>query len=83
MKHVKLYTRRWCGWCEDAKEYLKQRGIPFEEVDVGRDSAADEEMRRISGQRYVPTIVVDGNVLANFDVRQLEQFLSTLSASAN
>src|SRR2546425_54411 len=73
---VKLYTRKWCGWCVDAKDYLKAHGIAFEEVDVGKDPAADEEMQRLSGQPYVPTIVVDGKVLANFDERQLEEFLN-------
>jgi len=72
---VTLYSRKWCGWCLDAKDYLKGRGIAFEEVDVSKDSFADEEMQRLSGQRYVPTIVVDDHVLANFDVGQLEAFL--------
>jgi glutaredoxin 3 len=75
---VTLYSRKWCGWCLDAKDYLKGRGIPFEEVDVGKDPAADEEMQRLSGQHYVPTIVVDSHVLANFDVGQLEKFLREL-----
>jgi glutaredoxin-like YruB-family protein len=81
MKQIKLYTRKWCGWCLDAKDYLREHGIAFEEVDVGHDSAANEEMRRLSGQRYVPTIVADGRVLANFDVRQLEEFLAKLNVS--
>jgi glutaredoxin 3 len=75
---VKLYTRKWCGWCMEAKDYLQQHGIAFEEVDVGRDPAANDEMQRLSGQRYVPTIVVNGHVLANFDVEQLREFLQTL-----
>jgi glutaredoxin-like YruB-family protein len=75
---VKLYTRPWCGWCAEAKEYLSRHGIEFEELDVSRDPAANEEMQRLSGQRYVPTIVVDGRVLADFDVKQLEDFLSKL-----
>jgi glutaredoxin 3 len=75
---VTLYSRKWCGWCLDAKDYLQGRGISFKEVDVGQDAAADAEMRRLSGQRYVPTIVVDDRVLANFDVGQLEAFLKTL-----
>jgi glutaredoxin-like YruB-family protein len=79
MRDVKLYTRKWCGWCLNAKEYLKEHGISFQEIDVGRDPAADEEMQRLSGQRYVPTIVVDGRVLANFDTAQLEEFLAKLS----
>ena len=72
---VTLYMRKWCGWCLDAKDYLKARSIEFKEVDVGKDPAADEEMQRLSGQHYVPTIVVDGKVLANFDVGQLKEFL--------
>lgn len=79
MRNVKLYTRQWCGWCLDAKEYLKAHGIPFQEIDVGRDPAADKEMQRLSGQRYVPTIVINGQVLANFDTGQLEEFLAKLS----
>jgi glutaredoxin-like YruB-family protein len=82
MTQTRLYTRKWCGWCVDAKEYLKSHGIPFEEIDVGRDPAADEEMIRLSGQRYVPTVVIDGHVLANFDTGQLERFLAKLSASS-
>jgi glutaredoxin-like YruB-family protein len=82
MSRARLYTRKWCGWCVDAKEYLKSHGIPFEEVDVGRDPAADEEMHRLSGQGYVPTVVIDGHVLANFDTGQLERFLAKLNASS-
>ena len=83
MQDVKLYSRKWCGWCVEAKDYLKAHGVPFREIDVGRDATADEEMQRLSGQSYVPTIVVDGHVLANFDTSQLEKFLAKLSASPN
>ena len=78
MTPIKLYTRNLCGWCLDAKDYLRQHGIPFEEIDVGRNPEAYEEMKRLSGQRYVPTLVVDGQVLANFDVGQLEEFLAKI-----
>ena len=77
---VTLYTRKWCGWCLDAKDYLKGRGIAFEEVDVGKDDDADKEMQRLSGQHSVPTIIVDGQVLANFDVEQLKDFLNVQRA---
>ena len=83
MRDVKLYSRKWCGWCVEAKHYLKAHGIPFIEIDVGRDPSADDEMQRVSGQSYVPTIVVDGHVLANFDTGQLEKFLAKLNASPN
>lgn len=79
MKQIKLYTRDLCSWCQDAKEYLHEHGIPFEEIDVGRNPAAYGEMQKLSGQCYVPTIVVDGKLMANFDVKQLERFLATIT----
>ena len=78
MNQIKLYTRTLCGWCQDAKAWLHQHNLPFEEVDVS-DPAAYGEMQRLSGQRYVPTIVVDGHVLADFDVDQLAAFLAKLN----
>jgi len=34
MKTIKLYSRPLCGWCQDAKAYLKKNNIPFESIDV-------------------------------------------------
>ena len=78
MHSITLYTRPLCGWCQDAKRYLQEHHLAFTEVDVGRDPAAYETMTRLSGQTYVPTIVVNGQVLADFDVGQLEKFLASL-----
>ena len=78
---ITLYCRPLCGWCEEAKEYLKKRGLPFSAVDVSRDPAANQEMIRLSGQSYVPTLVADGRVLANFDVNQLKKFLGDIGES--
>jgi glutaredoxin len=60
----------------DAKEYLSERGYEFTEVDVGRDREAYDEMRELSDQTYVPTLVAGDEVLANFDTDQLEKFLN-------
>ena len=72
---IRLFSREWCSWCIDAKEYLIERGDQFTEIDVGRDREAYEEMRELSDQTYVPTLVAGDEVLANFDTDQLEKFL--------
>ena len=72
---LKLYSREWCSWCIDAKEYLSERGYNFTEIDVGQDRDAYEEMKELSDQTYVPTFVAGDKVLANFDTDQLERFL--------
>jgi glutaredoxin len=71
-----LYSRKWCSWCIDAKDYLKDKGYCFQEIDVGKDRQAYEEMRQLSSQTYVPTFVAGDKVLANFDTNQLEKFLT-------
>lgn len=73
---LKLYSRAMCSWCEDAKEFLQERGYRFTEVDVGINRTAYEEMKELSDQSCVPTLVAGDEVLANFDVDQLERFLS-------
>jgi glutaredoxin 3 len=73
---LKLYSREWCSWCIDAKEYLSAHGYKFTYIDVGQDRQAYEEMKEVSDQTYVPTFVAGENVLANFDTDQLESFLS-------
>ena len=65
-----------CSWCVDAKNYLSDHGFQFTVIDVGRNSAAYEEMIKLSDQDCVPTLVAGDRVLANFDTVQLEKFLS-------
>ncbi|MEP6955621.1 MAG: glutaredoxin family protein [Chthoniobacterales bacterium] len=73
---IKLYSREWCSWCDDAKGWLTERGYNFKVVDVGQDRDAYKEMTELSDQTYVPTLVAGDEVLANFDTGQLETFLS-------
>lgn len=75
MVSMKLYVKNWCSWCIMAKRYLNQRGYRYEEVDVTRDEAGYKEMIRISGQRFTPTLVADGRLLADFGPDELEIFL--------
>ena len=71
-----LYSREWCSWCIDAKDYLSEKGYCFQEIDVGKDRQAYEEMKELSDQTYVPTFVAGDKVLANFDTEQLQKFLN-------
>src|SRR5206468_11604352 len=54
---LKLYSREWCSWCIDAKDYLTEKGYRFEEINVGEDRQAYEHMKQLSAQTYVPTFV--------------------------
>jgi glutaredoxin 3 len=54
-----------------AKEFLGQRGVAVQEKDVSRDPAAAAELARL-GQRGVPVIVADGEVIVGFDRPRLD-----------
>ena len=59
MPAVTIYTTVSCVFCIRAKEYLRSRGVAYEEVDVtGDDAARARLMDRASGRRTVPQIFV-------------------------
>ena len=61
---------------------MEERGIQYEKLDVISDRAARQEMLELSGQTLAPVIDVDGEVLADFDTDQLEEFWKKLEKSA-
>jgi glutaredoxin-like YruB-family protein len=77
MKTVKVYSTPSCPWCVRAKEYLKGKNIPFEDIDVAADAAKAKEMVKVSGQMGVPVITVDNEVVIGFDQNKLNQLLGT------
>ena len=73
MAKVKVYSTEWCMYCKMAKEFFKEKKIEFEEIDVGKDKEAAEEMVKLSGQRGVPVIVIDGEVITGFDKEKIKK----------
>lgn len=72
--NIRLFVKPYCGWCDEAKDWLDERGIKYEELDVISDGAARKEMFQLSGQTLAPVIDVDGEILADFDTGQLAKF---------
>lgn len=71
-----LYIKNGCPWCIAAEEFLKEHGVTYDVVDVRSDATAFRTMQEISGQTKAPTMVIDGDVLADFGVEDLEPYLS-------
>ncbi len=72
-----LFIKPRCPWCVDAVGYLNAGGYDFKQVDVTRDAAAYEQMKKLSGQRLTPTLLIEQGdlLLPDFDTDQLENFL--------
>lgn len=71
---IRLFVKPWCGWCQEAEQWLGNRKIEYERLDVTSDRAARDEMAELSGQTLAPVIEVDGEILADFDTGQLAKF---------
>jgi glutaredoxin len=80
---IRLFIKPFCGWCHEAKDWLDERGIAYEELDVISDRAAFKEMKELSGQTLAPVIEIDGEVLADFDTEQLDEFWKKLEGAAS
>jgi glutaredoxin len=61
-------------FCNRAKQFLSQKGVPFTEWDVSSDEEALSELERL-GYRTTPVIVIDGEVVVGFDQKRLEELL--------
>ncbi len=67
MATVKMYTTDWCGYCSAAKRLLGNKGVTFEEINVGAQPELRAEMEQLSGRRTVPQIFINGAHIGGFD----------------
>lgn len=78
MSKITVYSTAWCGDCRRTKQFLKERGIAFREVNIDESPDAEELVMRVNnGRRKVPTLEVDGRyfVCSPFDPYQLAEEL--------
>jgi len=62
-------------FCDQAKAYLSQKGIKFQEKDVKQDSSALAELKKL-GYMTTPVVVIDGTVIVGFDAARIDLTLS-------
>ncbi len=74
-KTVKIYTTPTCVYCKGAKEYFKEKGVEYEEIDLGKNPDRIQELVQISGQMAVPLILIDGKVIVGFDRGAIDEAL--------
>lgn len=74
--NVTVYSTQTCPWCVRVKEYLKKNGISYTDINVAEDRAAAMEMIRKSGQRGVPVVDIDGNIIVGFDQAKIDRLLA-------
>ena len=76
MFKIKIYSTPVCPYCSTLKEFLKERNIKFEDIDVSKDKSGRDDMIKKSGQMGVPVVDIDGQIIVGFDKEKICQLLN-------
>ena len=76
MAKVKIYSTPDCPFCHMAKNYLKEKNIQFEDIDVSQNREAALEMIQKSKQMGVPVIEIDNEIVIGFNKERIDQLLN-------
>lgn len=76
MAKVIVYSTPTCPYCVTLKDYLKEKNLEFEDVDISQDPARADEMIKKSGQMGVPVVDIDGEIVIGFDKEKINKSLN-------
>lgn len=78
LAEIVIYGTPWCGDCRRVKQFLRERGVCFREVNIEETPEAENLVLRVNnGRRKVPTIALEGRYFScsPFDPYQLSEEL--------
>jgi glutaredoxin 3 len=78
MANIKVYSTPTCPYCHMLKEFLKEKDVEFEDIDVAADQEAAMHMVEKSGQMGVPQTEINGKMIIGFDRPAIEKELESL-----
>ena len=73
---IKIYSTSWCPGCIKAKKYFDLKGLQYEEINVADRHEDREEVFRVSGQRTVPVIDINGDIIVGFDKNLVDEAIA-------
>ncbi len=62
---IKVYTTAYCPYCRAAKSLLKNKGIPFEEIEIKDPETKYELMTKLKWET-VPIIVMGDKIIGGY-----------------
>jgi len=77
-KKIKVFSTPFCPYCVTVKQFLREKGFEFEDINVLEDKAAAQEMIEKSGQTGVPVLDIDGEIVIGFDRNKIIELLDII-----
>jgi glutaredoxin 3 len=85
MAAITVYTTEACSLCVRAKELLRRRELPFEEVNLSKDPEGRAKLAACTGMLSFPQVVIGEELVGGFrELIQADQSgrLAELAAAA-
>ena len=73
---IKIYSTSWCPASVKAKKYLGLKGLAFSEINVADAHEDREEVFKVSGQRTVPVLDINGEIIVGFDKSAIDKAIN-------
>ncbi|NWD47225.1 glutaredoxin family protein [Pseudomonas gingeri] len=62
---VTLYATDWCGYCKLTRRFLDQKGIPYKEFDIEKNTEARKAYEALGGGG-IPILDVNGTLIRGY-----------------
>jgi glutaredoxin-like YruB-family protein len=76
MAIVKVYSTPTCPYCEILKQFLKDKGVQFEAIDVSENETAQNYIFEKTGKMAVPITEIDDEIVLGFDKAKIMELLN-------
>ena len=73
-KRVTVFTKPGCPHCTRAKNALTEKGLKYEEIELGKDGVSFSSLMAVTGAGTTPQVFIDGKLIGTAD--QLEAYLA-------
>lgn len=78
MTSIRVFSQPTCPACNELKDYLKKKGVAFEDLDVTANRAAMDEMIKVHKVRVTPLLVAGDKKIIGFDPVEIDRMLAEL-----
>jgi glutaredoxin 3 len=82
MSQVRIFTKQGCAYSAGAKRLLNEKGIDYEEIDVGAEPDQRAELERASGGRTtLPQVFFAGRHVGGYaELQEIDRTEGLLTA---
>jgi len=74
--NIVIFSTPTCAWCVKVKQYIRQKGHTYKEVDVSKDERGLRDMVSKTGQQGVPQIWINNRPIVGFDREKIDRYLT-------